>query len=116
MRNMSFALTAEQYQNGTKTVTRRLGWKFLKPGEVVMGVRKGMGLKPGEKVEKLGAFVVVSNRREPLLHITQEDVVREGFPDMRPSEFVAMFCNHMGVEEWENVNRIEFKRLEGGGA
>ena len=43
-RNMSFMLTTEQVRNKTKTVTRRLGWWFLKPGEIVNAVEKGMGL------------------------------------------------------------------------
>ena len=46
-RNMSFALTTEQFKARTKTVTRRFGWWFLKPGDVVRGVEKAMGLKPG---------------------------------------------------------------------
>ena len=53
-RNMSFALTTEQFLNRTKTVTRRKGWRFLKPGDVVMGCKKCMGLKPGEQLERLG--------------------------------------------------------------
>ena len=33
MRNISFSLTEEQFLNGSKDVTRRLGWLFLKPGD-----------------------------------------------------------------------------------
>lgn len=50
MRNISFALTTPQFKSRSKDVTRRIGWWFLKPGDVVMGVEKGMGLKKGEKV------------------------------------------------------------------
>ena len=32
-RNMSFTLTTWQIREQTKTVTRRKGWQFLKPGE-----------------------------------------------------------------------------------
>lgn len=46
-RNMSFTLTIEQMRARTKTVTRRKGWAFLKPGDLVWAVVKGMGLKPG---------------------------------------------------------------------
>ena len=70
-RNMSFAMTKPQFLNRTKTVTRRLGWGFLKPGDVVMGVEKAMGLKKGEKVRKLGLIRIVSIRSEPLSAITQ---------------------------------------------
>ena len=47
-RNMSFALTTAQYNDRTKTETMRLGWAFLKPGEVFMGIKQGQGLKKGE--------------------------------------------------------------------
>ena len=40
-RNMSFMITKEQVRNRTKTVTRRLGWAFLKPGDIVNAVEKG---------------------------------------------------------------------------
>ena len=42
-------LTKEQILARTKTVTRRLGWWFLKPGDVVWACEKCMGLKKGEK-------------------------------------------------------------------
>ena len=47
MRNMSFALTEAQLLDGTKTVTRRLGWTMLKPGDHFRAVRKAMGLRKG---------------------------------------------------------------------
>lgn len=88
MRNMSFALTVPQIQAGTKDVTRRLGWEFLKVGELFQPVRKCMGLKPGEKLELLrGPLRVVSLRREPLDMMTTdldyglEEVRREGFAE-----------------------------------
>lgn len=39
MRNMSFALTTPQILNRSKTVTRRAGWSFLKPGDIVCAVQ-----------------------------------------------------------------------------
>jgi hypothetical protein len=53
MRNMSFSLTTPQVYAGTKTVTRRLGWRFAKAGQRVCAVEKGMGLKKGEKVKRI---------------------------------------------------------------
>ncbi len=53
MRNMSFAMTTEQVRNQTKSVTRRFGWWFLKPGDEVQPVVKGMGLKKGDQIEKV---------------------------------------------------------------
>ena len=50
---MSFALTTAQIMEGTKTVTRRLGWLHAKPGQLLRPVRKGMGLRPGERIDVL---------------------------------------------------------------
>lgn len=117
MRNISFALTTDQVVNGTKTVTRRMGWKFLKPGELLQPVRKCMGLRPGEKLQKLrGPIRVVSVRRERLwrmwLDPTYGDAEcrAEGFPSMTPSDFIDMFCaSHKGCERGSEVTRIEFE-------
>ncbi len=114
MRNMSFSLTEKQFLNESKDVTRRLGWKFLKRGDVLMGVRKAMGLKPGEKIVRLGTLYIVETRLEPLRDITAADVYREGFPGMTPDEFVAMFCSHMKATPETIVNRIQFMRPEEG--
>jgi len=111
-RNISFALTTEQFINRTKTVTRRLGWDFLKAGDVLCAVEKGMGLKKGEKVRRLGLIEVVSAWPEPLEAITAEDVVREGFPEMTSENFVEFFCRHNQVDPSTIVNRIEFKYLD----
>lgn len=69
-RNMSFAMTTGQFKARTKTVTRRFGWWFLKPGDVVRGVEKAMGLKKGEKVKALSLIRIVAARPEPLNAIT----------------------------------------------
>lgn len=108
-RNMSFAMTTNQFQHKTKTVTRRFGWWFLKPGDIVQGVEKTMGLQKGEKIQPLGMIQIVSTRKEPLNAITKADCNKEGFPNMKPSEFVAMLCSHYGCSQEVMVNRIEYK-------
>lgn len=110
-RNMSFAMTTEQIRNRTKTVTRRFGWNFLKPGDVVQAVEKAMGLKKGDKIVRLALLEIVSVRTEPLECITREDVVREGFPDWSPKQFIDMLVEHYDVLPWAPVNRIEFRYL-----
>jgi hypothetical protein len=120
MRNMSFSMTTEQVQNGTKTVTRRLGWLHLKYGELVLPVRKCMGLKPGEKIEPLRDPVrVASTIREPLRRMTddleygREECIREGFPDLTPAQFIEMFCaSHKPCTPDTVVTRIEFEYPE----
>lgn len=111
-RNISFALTTDQIRNRTKTVTRRLGWKNLKAGDVLNACVKCMGLKKGEKPERLGQIRVVDVRREPLDGpYSMRESIREGFAFSWP-EFVAMFCEHMGGDPSQEVTRIEFEYLD----
>lgn len=108
-RNMSFSLTTTQIVAREKTVTRRKGWANLKAGEMFWAVRKAMGLKPGERVERLALLRCVSNKRVRLNAITNLDVVREGFPGMTRVEFVEMFCREMGGRPDQTVQRIVFE-------
>ena len=110
-RNMSFALTTEQFRNKTKTVMRRFGWLFLRPGDVVCGVKKAMGFKKGEKIKRLGLIRILSVRREPLNEITKEDCVKEGFPEMEPNDFVNMLCVYSKCEPHDSVTRIEYEYI-----
>jgi hypothetical protein len=116
---MSFSMTTEAVRNRTKTVTRRVGWSFLKPGDVLCAVEKGMGLKKGEKVVRLGLIRVVSVTHEDILavkHYSQYEMIREGFPEMSPSDFYLMFLKANGW--WRShllthpVNRIEFEYID----
>lgn len=119
MRRMSFSMTTDQFLDGTKDVTRRLGWKFLmrkrddepRPRDYVMGIEKGMGLKKGQKQHELGPFRVLEAWREPLNVIDADEVRREGFPGMSPPEFIDMFirANRCAWDNW--VTRIGFKRI-----
>ena len=113
MKQISFSLTTPQFLDGSKDVTRRLGWKSVKAGEVLIAVRKAQGLKAGEKVERLGLIRVVSTGREELRLISPAEVTREGFPGLPPRKFVAMFCEHMGPDVTPStvVTRIEFVKL-----
>lgn len=106
-------MTTPQFIARTKTVTRRLGWWNLQPGTILYGVEKGMGLKKGETVVRLGQIEVVSVRSEPLNAITQEDVIREGFPEWTPEQFVQMIMKHHNVKPDVTVNRIEFRHRNG---
>lgn len=110
-RNMSFMLTTEQVRNKTKLVTRRLGWWNLRPGEIVNACVKCMGLKKGEKIERICQIRIVSTRAEPLGNISQADVILEGFPEWKPEQFVFMFMEHNKVASSHLVNRIKFEYL-----
>jgi hypothetical protein len=124
MRNMSFALTTEQILDQSKDVTRRLGWKFLEVGDLLQPVKKCMGLRPGESIQRLGCPIrVVSLRREQLISMADdlaygfEEARREGFGMhpvySYPSNFVTMFCEtHKGCTPLTIITRIEFVYLE----
>lgn len=112
-RNISFSLTTDSIRDRTKTVTRRLGWKKLKAGDVLNACVKCMGLKPGEKIERICQIRVVGVRQEPLCSITNEPngAAKEGFPLLSESAFVLMFCEHMRCTPETVVTRIEFEYL-----
>lgn len=113
-RLMSVSLTEQAVVDRRKTVTRRLGWKFLKPGDTLTLCRKVMGRKPGEPLVRLAEVEVVDVKREPLSHIgyRPNDPAAEGFPDWEPSYFVEMFCAWMNVLPNTEVTRIEWRYLE----
>ena len=111
-RIMSFALTTEQIRNRTKTVTRRMGWKFLKAGYLVWAVEKAQGLKKGEKVKRLALLRIIAVRREHLFDITSDDVLREGFIGKSPAWFIEMFKSTTRCRSHKEVTRIEFEYME----
>jgi len=118
-RLMSVTLTEQAVVDRQKTVTRRLGWLTLKPGDRLSLVRKVMGRKAGEPLVRLAEVEVISVRREPLNAITPADVRAEGFGDWvedfgeyATNRFVGMFCGHMDCDEDVQVTRIEWKYVD----
>lgn len=123
MRNMSFMLTTAQVQARIKTVTRRMGWANLKPGQELRAVEKGMGLKAGQRIVSLAIIRVVSIRPEALSAMTDDvdyglaECELEGFgahPTLRwPGQFVEFFCNsHRGCTPATVIRRIEFEYVD----
>jgi hypothetical protein len=118
MRMISFSLTTPQFLDGTKDVTRRMGWIAARADHEISAVRKAMGLKKGEKVDRLGTIRLVDVRREPLNRMVLDpaygraEVRREGFPNMTPEEFVEFFCrSHTGCFPEREITRLEFIKL-----
>lgn len=112
-RLMSVSLTEEAVRERRKTVTRRKGWTFLKPGDRLTLCRKVMGRKRTdgtvEPLVRLAEVEVVNVRREPLNLIDAADVAAEGFPGWTPEQFIAFFCDHMRGKPAELVTRIEWR-------
>ena len=112
-RNMSFMLTTDQVRNGTKTVTRRMGWWNLKPDTVLNACVQCQGLKLGQRVEVIRQIRVVNTTHTRLDRITPADMIREGFPRLSRAAFVEMFCkSHKGCTPDTIVNRIEFEYVD----
>jgi hypothetical protein len=128
-RLMSVAFTEQAVRDRVKTVTRRKGWKFLKPGDRLTLVRKAMGREPGEPLVRIVDVEVVSVERLPLGSIgncvchpwpdnggtySADEVAREGFPGMDPDEFVRrFFVEAQGMGPSDMVTRIEWRYLDG---
>lgn len=109
-RRMSFAMTVAQVRAGAKDVTRRLGWEHLQPGDVLEAVEKAMGFKKGQTAPPpICRIRVIKVSRERLDRISSKECAREGFPNMKPREFVAMFCKAMRCEPTDTITRIEFE-------
>ena len=125
-RLMSVAFTEDAVRSRRKTVTRRLGWTFVKPGDRLTLCRKVMGRKSDEPLVRIAEVEVVDVRREPLCAMTDEDVAREGIapfddrfdewldPDGMPNaaSFVSWYAWTFGVNPYDDVTRIEWRYLE----
>ena len=135
--NISFSATKEQFRARRKHVTRRLDKSLhlyhLKPGTILTAIEKAQGLKKGEHVVRMGEIVVLEVGREPLDHIIKsnqrgipENIRKiyatwtfpletdlEGFPELAPSEFVAMFCKMNKCTPDTEVTRILFDYMDG---
>lgn len=111
-RLMSVAFTEQAVRDQTKTVTRRKGWTFLKPGDRLTLCRKVMG-RQGAPLVRVAEVEVVAVSREPLSAITADEVVLEGFPGMKPAEFIRRFFTEaQGIAADSDVTRIEWRYLD----
>lgn len=124
-RLMSVSLTETAVVERRKTVTRRLSWEYIQPGDRLWLCKKVMGHKPGEPLERLALVEVVSVRRERLDAITPSDVVAEGVPldeffvfvdpsgeQPTPEQWVRWFCHQMRCVPDTEVTRIEWRYLD----
>src|SRR5690348_11250508 len=117
-RLMSVAFPEQAVRERRKTVTRRKGWTFLKPGDRLTLCRKVMGRKKGEPLVRIAEVEVVSVRRERLISLKAydygwEEMVREGFPGMHVSDFVqTYFINAQHIGWWDTVTRIQWRYLD----
>jgi hypothetical protein len=112
-RLMSVAFTEDAVRERRKTVTRRAGWKFLKPGDTLTLCRKVMGRKKGEQLVRIAEVEVIDVRRERLDRMVTNlaygavETKREGFPGMIPAAFIRRyFTDAQGIPADAEVTRI----------
>lgn len=115
---MSVAMTADAVIERRKTVTRRVGWLMLRPGDTLTLCRKVQGRRKGEPLERLAEVEVVRVDREHLSNLTHfpdygaREVGLEGFPGMDPARFVLdYFVDAQGMDPDDLVTRIEWAYL-----
>lgn len=125
-RLMSVSHTADAVIARQKTVTRRLGWLFLKPGDTLTLCRKVMGRKAGEPLERLAEVEVIDVSRVRLNQIDLDEIESEGVPariwaasshewaceDCGPLAWAEWFARQMGASSTSiEVTRIEWRYL-----
>lgn len=117
-RLMSVSHTELAVVERRKTVTRRLGWTFLKPGDRLTLCRKVMGRRHADgsvdPLVRLAEVQVERVWREPLEQIRHNvwDIEREGVEGIvTPAEFVEFYCRTFKVEPSTTVTRIEWSYL-----
>lgn len=112
-RLMSVAKTTGAVRARHKTVTRRLGWRFLKVGEPLTLCAKVQGRRKGEPLDRLAEVAVISVRRERLEQVTDADLVLEGFEYWDVFDWISWFCEEMRCTPQTEVTRIEWRYLDG---
>lgn len=118
-RLMSVAYTVDAVNDRSKMVTRRVGWRFVKAGDLLQLCRKVQGRRRSDgTVEPLDLLAVVhitGVRREPLraiysLPAPDIETLREGVPGVYTVDaFVEFYCNTFGVTPDTEITRIEWE-------
>ncbi len=115
-RLMSVAFTEQAVVERRKTVTRRKGWTFLKPGDTLTLCRKVQGRRRSdgtvEPIVRLAEVEVLDVRRERLSPVDADgELAAEGCPDMSATEFIGRYFEPQGIHALDLVTRIEWRYL-----
>jgi len=119
MRRMTFSDTASHVRERMKTVTRRVGWRFLKPNDLIQAVEKAPGLRKGAPIHALAVLRIRDVRVEPLSRLVtdagyaEDELPREGFPCWSRHDFIVKFLRMHRLKTVDtDVTRIEFEYVE----
>jgi hypothetical protein len=111
MKLIRFDRTRMQIEERTQRVTRRIGPREYKAGDVLHAVA-------GEDLDVLAKIKIISVTQEQLSRLIdfpfygKLEAWREGFPELSGIEFVEMFCLAHGCSRSITVTRIEFEYVE----
>ena len=116
---MIFSDTASHVRERMTTVTRRVGWRFLKPNDLVQAVEKTRGVKKGAPISALAILRIRDVRVEPLSRLVtdaryaEDELPREGFPCWSRDDFIVKFLRMHRLNTVDiDVTRIEFEYVE----
>jgi hypothetical protein len=116
---MSFSHAASLVRERMKTVTRRVGWRFLEPNDLILAVEKVRGLNTGEPVHALAVLRIMDVRVEPLSRLVndaryaEDELPREGFPCWSRDDFIVHFLRTHRLKTVDtDVTRIEFEYVD----
>jgi hypothetical protein len=119
MRRMAFPHSATEVRERMQTVTRRVGWRFLKPDDLIQAVDQARRLGPDEPVRELAVLRIRDVRVEPLSRLVtdaryaEDELPREGFPCWTRDDFIARFLRTHRLKTADvEVTRIEFEYVE----
>ena len=111
-RLMSVALTEQAVRDRRKTVTRRLGWRMLKPGDHLTLCRKVMGRRKDEPLIRICEVEVVDVRRErsgTSRTRTSSERVSTSMSGRRPIPWTLLRARE--VQPDTEVTRVEWRYL-----
>ena len=109
----------------TDVTRRQIPVRARKVGDHIKAVRQTQGLKKGQHHEIWAELKFVSIEHEPLNDIITRpyrnsrisECEREGFPEMKPEEFVEMVIRHYGrkkMQEGTMIERLEYIHVRPG--
>ena len=111
---MSFPDTALEVRERLQTVTRRPGWRFLKPDDLIQAVEF-----ESNSPRVLGVLRVRNVRVEPLSRLVidatyaEDELPREGRPCWSRDHFIATFLRRHRLKNTSvDVTRIEFDYVD----
>jgi hypothetical protein len=116
MRRMSFPDTAAEVRERLQTVTRRPGWRFLKPGDLILAVEP----RSGAAAREIALLRIRRVSVEPLSRLleatyAEDELPREGLPCWSRDHFLATFLRRHRLKSIEvDVTRIEFEYVDHG--